>query len=284
MVRHLLLVLCLACSVQSPALAQQQEPGVLPEFKYKTGKVPLGGVATLDLPPTLRFLDAAQTTFVVEQVWGNPPGGSFMGMVLPADKTPLDSDCMSAIISYEKSGYVSDKDAASIDYDALLKQMQAAEKEENAERTKQGFPPTHLVRWAKTPHYDATTKKLYWAKEINFGEPENMLNYCIRILGRQGVLEFNFVGTMDQLAQADRMSPEVMQAVQFDPGNRYADFNPSSDKVAAYGIAALVAGGVAAKAGLLKGLIIAILAAKKFIIIGGVALFAFLGRLFMRRG
>src|SRR2546426_2131137 len=34
-------------------------------------------------------------------------------------------------------------------------------------------------------------------------------------------------------------------------GHRYADFVPGTDKVAEYGIAALIAGGVAAKAGLL---------------------------------
>jgi uncharacterized membrane-anchored protein len=57
--------------------------------------------------------------------------------------------------------------------------------------------------------------------------------------------------------------------------------------VATYGIAALVAGGAlaaAAKFGLLKGLWIFILAAKKFIIIGAVAVAAYFKKFFKRGG
>ena len=45
--------------------------------------------------------------------------------------------------------------------------------------------------------------------------------------------------------------------VDFQEGHRYADFTESTDKVATYGIAALVAGGIAAKVGLFKGLWVA---------------------------
>ena len=68
--------------------------------------------------------------------------------------------------------------------------------------------------------------------------------------------------------------------VDFKEGHRYADFNPKTDKVAAVGLAALVAGGVAVKMGLLKGLWVALLAAKKFVIIGVGAAVGWLKRLF----
>ena len=55
-------------------------------------------------------------------------------------------------------------------------------------------------------------------------------------------------------------------------GNTYADFNPSIDKVAAYGIGALIAGKVAAKAGLLKGLIALLLASKKLLVVAAIAI------------
>ena len=38
--------------------------------------------------------------------------------------------------------------------------------------------------------------------------------------------------------------------VEFDDGNRYSDFNPDIDTVAAYGIGGLIAGKLAAKAGI----------------------------------
>ena len=68
----------------------------------------------------------------------------------------------------------------------------------------------------------------------------------------------------------DAQTPQILGMVDFKEGSRYADFDPKVDKVAKYGIATLVAGGAlaaAAKFGLLKGLWIFILAAKKFIII-----------------
>jgi uncharacterized membrane-anchored protein len=50
--------------------------------------------------------------------------------------------------------------------------------------------------------------------------------------------------------------------------------------VASYGIAALVAGGVAAKLGLFKGLWVLLLGAKKFVIVGFIALAAWFRKLF----
>ena len=65
-----------------------------------------------------------------------------------------------------------------------------------------------------------------------------------------------------------------MSLVNFTEGNRYADFNGRTDKVAAYGLAALIAGGIAAKAGFFKVILVALLAAKKFVAISIVALYA----------
>ena len=67
--------------------------------------------------------------------------------------------------------------------------------------------------------------------------------------------------------------------INFGDGNRYADFDPKVDKVATYGIAALVAGGIAAKAGLFKMAWIFILGAKKFIILGVGAAIAWIKKL-----
>jgi uncharacterized membrane-anchored protein len=69
----------------------------------------------------------------------------------------------------------------------------------------------------------------------------------------------------------------------FQEGHRYADYVPGVDAKAAYGIAALVAGGaIAAKTGLLKGLLVALLASKKLVIAGIVRALA-LGRAFFGR-
>lgn len=129
---------------------------------------------------------------------------------------------------------------------------------------------------------------MYWAKRFRVeGETGETLNYDIRMLGRKGVLELNAIAPMDQLPTIDAQTPQILGMVDFKEGNRYADFDPKVDKVATYGLAALVAGGAlaaAAKLGFLKILWIGILAAKKFVIIGVVAIVAFFKKLFNRGG
>jgi uncharacterized membrane-anchored protein len=106
------------------------------------------------------------------------------------------------------------------------------------------------------------------------------------MLGRKGVLELNAIASIDQFQEIDAQTPEILGMVDFKEGNRYADFDPKVDKVATYGLATLVAGGAlvaAAKLGFLKVIWLAILAAKKFIIIGFIAVVGFFKKLFKRK-
>jgi uncharacterized membrane-anchored protein len=252
-------------------------------LKFQSGKVVLkNGLATLNVPDGLRFLDGRDAGIVLVRLWGNPPMPDPLGLLMPANAGPLDPDSWAVIITYEEEGYVKDKDAETIDYADLLKQVQKDTPDANKEREKQGYPAVELVGWAAPPRYDKEVHKLYWAKQLKFGGSDRAtLNYNIRILGRRGVLVLNAVAAMSQLPEIERNAPEILAALDFNPGSRYADFSEASgDKVASYGIAALVAGGVAAKLGLFKGLWVLLLGAKKFVIIGFVALAAWFRKLF----
>ena len=112
---------------------------------------------------------------------------------------------------------------------------------------------------------------------------ENTLNYDIRVLGRKGVLSFNAVASMQQLPMIQDRMQDVLGFAQFTAGNTYTDFNPSVDKLAAYGIGALIAGKIAVKVGFFKLLLGGLLALKKFIIIGLAALAVLLRKLFGRK-
>jgi uncharacterized membrane-anchored protein len=187
-------------------------------------------------------------------------------------------------MTYEEDGYVKDEEAEKIDYSELLTEMKKAVEDQNPERQKAGYEPIHLVGWAKAPYYDQQRHKLYWAKELKFGaNQENTLNYNIRMLGRRGVLVLNAVAGMAQLPEIEQATPRILAAVDFNPGHRYADFKPGSDKVATYGLAAMVAGGVAAKLGFFKGIWLAILGAKKFVIVAVIAIAAWLRKLFGKK-
>lgn len=253
-------------------------------LKYQQGEINLkGGLAKLQVPKEFKFIGSADAETVLVKIWGNPPGTRTLGMLFPADKSPLDEDSWAVTIEYTEDGYVKDDDANKINYDDLLKKMQKATKEENSERVKQGYPEVELVGWAEPPRYDSTTHKMYWAKDLKFtGGTEDTLNYNIRMLGRRGVLVLNAVAGVTQLGEIEKQTPQILTMVNFNDGNRYADFDPKVDKVATYGIAALVAGGIAAKLGLFKLVWIFILAAKKFIIIAVVAIGAWVKKLMAR--
>ena len=256
-------------------------------LKYQTGQIRLrDGLATISLTDSFRYLDPAGTDTLLTGIWGNPPAhGKTLGAITPADFSPFDDDGWCVVLSYDEDGHVNDDDAAKIDYTDLLKTMQQSTREASQQRVKDGYPPIALVGWATKPSYERTTHKFYWAKEIKFGDGKdgNTLNYNLRILGRGGVLVLNVVAGMAQLHKVEAAVPDLLGMVDFNPGQRYADFTPGTDKLATYGLAALVAGGVAAKSGLLKGLFVALLAMKKFVLMGAVALFAFLTRFFAGR-
>ena len=72
------------------------------------------------------------------------------------------------ILTYDDDGHIDDSDAAEIDYDDMLKDMKEGTEEHNARASRRASQAVHLVGWAESPRYDAATKKLYWAKELNF--------------------------------------------------------------------------------------------------------------------
>ena len=282
---------CALVSATFAAAEPEAPPISAEEFEaklgYQTGTIELpGGIATIRLPESFRFIGAEGSRRLLVQGWGNPPGSAdgVLGMMIPTSSSPLTEEGWGILITFDEDGFVNDDDAAKIDYTKMLKEMKQATVAANEQRKKQGFEPIELVGWAEPPSYDAASHKLYWAKELHFGDaPQNTLNYNIRILGRRGVLMLNAVSSMSQLEAIRGETEGVLAAVEFKPGHRYSDFLPGKDKAAAYGIGGLIAGAVAVKAGLLKALWLGILAFKKFILVGFVALAAWLKKLFSSR-
>ena len=157
--------------------------------------------------------------------------------------------------------------------------MQASVLENNAERKKQGYPGIHLMGWAEKPSYAKDTHKLYWAKDLMVDGGEHSLNYNVRVLGREGVLNLNAIASMQQIEAIKKEMQQVTAFTEFTEGNRYTDFDSKTDKVAEYGLAALVAGGVASKLGLFGKLLALLLAFKKVLLLavvgGGAAIVKF---------
>jgi uncharacterized membrane-anchored protein len=244
--------------------------------------------ATLRLSPGYLFLSARDAQRVLSELWDNPPDDDVLGMIVPGSDAHvlLDDDSWAVVVTYVNDGYVSDADAAKTDYDAMLKSMQEDTREDNAARVKQGYAPIELVGWAEPPHYDDTTHKIYWARNLlakHADEEVHSLNYDVRVLGRRGYLSLNAVASLSDLDKVRADMPRVLAMADFDQGERYADYNAGTDKLAAYGIAALVAGGLAAKAGLFAKLGVLLLAFKKVIVVGLAALAGVIKKFFWRK-
>lgn len=244
-----------------------------------------GGQAKVAVADGFAFLDAADTKTLLIELWGNPQDAvsNVIGAIVPADVSVLAEGSWAAIITYENDGHVTDDDAATINYDELLSEMQAATAADSEARVKAGYEAISLVGWAQKPSYDVKEHKLYWAKHLQFGKDVHTLNYAIRALGRSGVLQVNVVGDMRQLDDINAQLPKLLSMVSFNEGHRYADYQEGVDPLAAGGLAALIAGGAAAKAGLLKGLIAILAASWKFIAIGLVAFGGLIWRMFSNR-
>jgi len=255
---------------------------VLESLDPQTGDIELqDGLATLHVPDDFYYLDAGDAESVLVDLWGNPPGQEVLGMLLPANMSPLDEASWAVTIDYTEEGYVSDEDAADIDYDDLLGDMKNDTRNSNKARVDAGYPEVQLLGWAEPPHYDPASKKLYWAKELRFGDADDTtLNYDIRALGRRGTLELRFIGAMSQLDEINASRDSVLAMTEFNEGHRYMDFDPDIDEVAAYGIGALIAGKLAAKAGFLAGGLLLLKKLGVFILMGIAALWRKISGLF----
>ncbi len=253
---------------------------------FQTGKVTVGAnIATIDLPEGCRYLQAQDARYMMEQVYGNPPNPDTLGLVMPAESEDEKAANWVAEVSYSESeGHVKDDDAKTIKYDDLLKQMQQEARDSAPELKKQGYPTCQLLGWAEPPHYDASTHKLYWAKSLQFDDsPKPTINYDVRLLGRKGVLQITTIAPLTELAMVSDASKAVLAKTEISTGNRYEDFKPGIDKVAAYGIGGLIAGGLLLKSGFFAIIGKFILLAIKPILIGLAVVGGGIAKLFSKK-
>src|SRR5258708_17513718 len=182
-------VLCAGSATADPAQLTPEQQAELQKLvalrdtlKPGHGEVLLpDGKATLQLGSGYYFLNADDAKKVVTQGWGNPPDAAdgVLGIVFPEGKSFIDSS-WGAVVTYNPTLYVSDKDAKTADYNKLLKDMQTGEADDNARRQKAGFGARRLIGWAQPPQYDAARHDLVWARELQFRDEQNhTLNYDV---------------------------------------------------------------------------------------------------------
>ena len=249
--RHIgLLLLFLGLVVSVPvasALADEPKPPALP-WLVGPAEAKWGDQALLKLPKGYQFLGAQETQALLKRM-GNFPSGSELGLITATGE----GEQWFMVVRYIDAGYVKDDEAANWDADALMTSIKEGTEEDNKTRQAQGFPPLIIRGWEEKPHYDKAANKVVWA--ISAQEPESPVgvNYNTLALGRQGYLSMNMVGSLEQLPMLKPHVSQLLANVEFVEGKRYTDFNSTTDKVAAVGLTALIAG-AAVKSGLLAKL------------------------------
>lgn len=210
-------------------------------LERKTGKLELlNGAISLEIPADFYYLDSEDAKRVITEAWDNPDGDS-LGMLFPLDTSPLDYEGWGIILSYKDIGYVKDADAANINYDYLLAELQRGSEYSNERREVLGYDIVELVGWVNSPFYDEASNILFWAQELAFGDsPEHTLNYNVDILGRSGVLNLNAVANMKQFGAIENKIGDITEAIEFTAGNHYDDYDSTTDKSAGYGLARLI--------------------------------------------
>jgi uncharacterized membrane-anchored protein len=259
-------------------------------INYQQGdiRLPVAGL-TIHTGKEFYYLDAKDTKTVAVDFWGNPPGvvTGALGMIFPAKYIPAENVAWGSLITYQDEGHINDSDASKLNYDDLLRDMKAATEENNAERKRQGYKTLTLVGWASPPFYDQVNHRLHWARDlVGEGSDTHSLNYSVRLLGRTGTLSMNFVSDLGQLDEIKAAIPDVMTLATFGADQSYSDYR-DGDKVAAYGIAGLIAAGAGVKLAAKAGLIAIGLAFLKkgwiVVVLFGSAILGWIRKLFGKR-
>jgi uncharacterized membrane-anchored protein len=196
----------------------------------------IAGNSTLLVPEGYVYLDRADTRKFLEL--NHNLGNGQEVMIAPAE------GAWTAYLEFDDGGYV--KDDGKIDRAALLKSLQQNTEAENAERQKRGWEPLHVTGWATPPAYNGTTKRLEWATELSSNGHRNA-NFFTKILGRRGHTSVVMVSSTQGLEASEASLNKVLAGYAFTSGETYAEWKPG-DKVAEYGLAALILGGAAAVA------------------------------------
>lgn len=244
----LVLLFTTGIGAQDEAEAQGPPPPQI-DWVFGPADAELGDIAGVKVPAGYTFANGDDARKIME-FYGNPPTDLELGYIEPEENAQW-----YVVFEFSEIGYVKDDDKDDIDPDEILQSYRDGNEQSNEWRAERGIPPIQVVGWQIKPAYKEETNTLEWATILE-ANGQRIVNYNIRLLGRHGVMEATIV--LDENS-TKRVVPEVKKILtgyEFQSGQRYADY-VSGDKVAEYGLAALVAGGaavVAAKTGLFAAL------------------------------
>ncbi|WP_426537422.1 DUF2167 domain-containing protein [Bradyrhizobium sp. McL0615] len=224
--------------------------------------------AALKLPAGYFFVPQAEGARVLRALGNVVNDTSIVGLVVGTGP----NDGWIVVIRYIKEGYIKDDDAKNWNADDLLKNLKDGAEESNKDRVARGFPEMQVIGWVQPPNYDTATHRLVWsllAKDKD--EADNAaksINYNTYALGRDGYFSLNLLSNSERIAGDKSVAHELLGDLAYNTGKRYEDFSASTDRIAEYGLMALVGGVAAKKLGLFALAAAFVLKFAKIILIG----------------
>jgi uncharacterized membrane-anchored protein len=207
--------------------------------------------ATLKLPANYFFVPEAEAARVLRALGNVINDSTLVGLVVGTHQ----NDQWVVVIRYIKEGYIKDDDAKNWNADELLKNISDGVEQANSDRAARGFPEVRVIGWVEPPGYDAGTHRLVWsllAKDKD--QPDNApkgINYNTYALGRDGYFSLKLLSNSERIASEKAFAHELLADLSYGAGKRYEDFSATTDRIAEYGLAALVGGIAVKKLGLL---------------------------------
>lgn len=224
----------------APTLAAQEQVK-FDDIPWEQGPVlgDLGSEAEVKVPGGCMFTKGDGVRMFME-LTENTTSPAERAVVFCPDS--MENSSWFVVFTYDESGYVKDDERDKLDADALLASLKEGTDAGNAERAKYGYPALTLEGWAKAPYYDPNTNNLTWGTLISAADGGRSVNHSVRLLGRGGVMNVDLIVGRDQYEAAQPAFNAMVAGFTYKSGNRYSEWR-SGDKLAAYGLTALVAGG-----------------------------------------
>ncbi len=284
--RYLSLIVSMAFLTTTSAIAQQKidYEELFSHIIEGPAEIPLGNQAKLNLPANMGFLPKEQANIFI-QSGGNSPDDNRYGIIFPADEDSywwMD-------LTYNPSGYIKDDDAKKWDIEGMLEGLKEGLVEQNKKRLEMNLSELATDGWIEKPTYDETKHLLIWSIDVHDKIPQEDdevagVNYNMYALGREGYINLTLVTDVDMIDKERSIAQAMLGNITYNEGKRYSDFNPVTDKVAEYGIAALIGGGlIAKKLGLFSVIGVFIAKFAKLFLLLGAGILAFVGKLFKRK-
>ena len=206
--------------------------------------------ATLNITDDEVFIPAAEANRIMAAL-GNSSTPERFGLV--TEKS--DNVRWMVDVTWIKEGYVRDGDAKEWQADAMLEDLKEGTERGNAERLARGIPALDVTGWVEKPAYDRASHRLVWSLSLQdrgapAGQPQT-IKYNTYALGREGYFSLDLITGSDTIGTDKLVARNLLGTLNYRPGKRYEDFSSSTDKVAAYGLGALVGVVAVKKLGLL---------------------------------